>query len=290
MGIIGKSDMDFFDVKRGALLLACAGLLLGLVSVTLQSPLAGAGAQGVSGEGKGGGTKKAAPKRGAVAKDAVMPFRVGETLNYRVAWASFATAASLQISVPERRDLFGWPTWHFRAALHTQSPVRALFEVDDEFDSYADASVLDTRRYETYQSELGRKQDRIMHFIAVGQKPWGPGPDVMVLPGTHDPVGALYALRGVDWQRTPEFHVPLYDGRDIYQLSAKLGANSDPVNVAAGTFSALRIDLTLSQNSKQAADIAFVVWMANDAARTPVQFQAQLPFGSIRAELMPGGK
>lgn len=219
-----------------------------------------------------------------------MPFRVGETLNYRVAWASFATAASLQVSVPERRDLFGWPTWHFRAALHTQSPVRTLFAVDDEFDSYADVSVLDTRRYETYQSELGRKQDRILHFIEVGQKPWGPGPDIMVLPGTHDPVGALYALRGVDWQRTPEFRVPLYDGRDIYQLSAKLDAKSDIVNVAAGTFSASRVGVTLSQNSKQTADITFVLWMANDAARTPVQFQAQLPFGNIRAELMPGGK
>ncbi len=219
-----------------------------------------------------------------------MPFRVGEILNYRVAWASFATAASLQVSVPERRDLFGWPTWHFRASLHTQSPVRTLFAVDDEFDSYADASILNTRRYETYQSELGRKEDRVLHFITAGQKPWGPGPDVVVLPGTHDPVGALYALRDVDWQHTPEYHVPLYDGRDIYQMSAKLDAKADIVTVAAGTFSTSRVGVKVAQNNKQSPDITFEVWLANDAARTPVQFQAQLPFGGIRAELQPPPK
>lgn len=219
-----------------------------------------------------------------------MPFRVGETLNYRVAWAAFATAASLEVSVPERRDLFGWPTWHFRAALHTQSPVRTLFAIDDEFDSYVDAAILDTRQYETYQNELGRKEDRVLHFLAAGQKPWGPGPDVVVLPGTHDPVGALYALRGVNWQRTPQFRVPVYDGHDIYQLSAKVDAESDAVHVAAGAFSTSRIGVKLSENNKQVPDITFEIWLANDAARTPVQFQAQLPFGNVRAELTPTGK
>ena len=51
-----------------------------------------------------------------------MPFRVGETLNYRVSWATFSSAASVQVSIPEHRDLFGWGTWHFRASIHTRKP------------------------------------------------------------------------------------------------------------------------------------------------------------------------
>jgi hypothetical protein len=225
-------------------------------------------------------TKNAAP-----AKDLPVPFRAGETLNYRVTWAAFATAASLQVSVPERRNLFGWATWHFRAALHTQTPVRTLFTIDDEFDSYADAATLETRQYETYLDELGRKSSQVLHVVPVGQAPRAPGPDVRVLPGTRDPVGVLFALRGVDWQRTREFHVPLYDGRDIYQVSARLEAGSDMVTVAAGKFSASRIAVRLSRNDKQAPDINFDLWLANNPARTPVAFQAVLPFGSVRAEL-----
>ena len=132
-------------------------------------------------------TKKATPANPLPPKDLAVPFHVGETLNYRVAWAAFATAASLQVTVPERRNLFGWNTWHFRAALHTQSPVRTLFTVDDEFDSYTDASTLETRQYESYQNELGRKVDQLLHFIPAGQKSRAPGPHVIVLPGTRDP-------------------------------------------------------------------------------------------------------
>lgn len=262
-------------------------MLLILPLVTGQSWFGRSAAQEVIGHKKAGGAKTAAP---APTKEAAVPFRVGETLNYRVAWASFTTAASLQVSVPERRNLFGWSTWHFRAALHTQSPVRSLFAIDDEFDSYADAAVLDTRRYESYQNELGRKEDRVLDFLTTGQKPWGPGPDVIVLQGTRDPVGALYALRGVDWQQTPEFRVPVYDGHDIYQMSARLDAKGDMISVAAGRFTTSRVDVKLSQNNRQTPDITFKVWLANDATRTPVQFQASLPFGSIHAELVPSKK
>ena len=218
-------------------------------------------------------------------KNLAAPFRVGEVLNYRVTWAAFATAASLQVSVPERRNLFGWATWHFRAVLHTQSPVRTLFAIDDEFDAYADAATLETRQYESYRNELGRKDDQVQHFVPIGQASRSPGPDVRVLQGTHDPVGVLFALREVDWLRTPEFHTPLYDGHDVYQVSAWLKARNETVTVAAGSFPASRIAVRLSQKDKQASDINFDVWLANDLARTPVQFQAALPFGNIRAEL-----
>jgi hypothetical protein len=270
-------------------LLLLFGLLLPLLVATTRLSLARRDSEQTTSH-----KRTAAPRAPSAATDAPkenpVPFRVGEILNYRVAWASFSTAASLQVSVPERRVFFGSPAWHFRAALHTQSPVRTLFAIDDEFDSYADALALVTRRYETYQNELGRKEDHTLDFIAKGQKPWGTGPEVIVLPGTLDPVNALYSLRAVDWQRTPEFHVPVYDGRDIYQLSAKLDVKSDMVNVAAGVFSASRVGVKLSQNTKQVPDITFEVWLANDAPRTPVQFQARLPFGSIHAELVPGGK
>jgi len=231
----------------------------------------------------------AAPKASAPppAKDLAVPFHVGETLNYHVTWAAFATAASLEVSVPERRNLFGWATWHFRAALHTQNPVRTLFIIDDQFDSYADAATLETRQFESYLDELGRSVSQVLHFVPVGQTSRAPGPDTRVLPGTRDPVGVFYALRGVDWQRTREFRAPLYDGHNVYQLAAKLEAKNDTLTVAAGTFSASRIAVRLSSSGARAPDINFGVWLANNPARTPVQFQAELPFGNVRAELAP---
>lgn len=231
--------------------------------------------------------KAAKPKSATVpVKEPPMPFRAGETLTYRVAWAAFSNAASVQLAVPERRDLFGWATWHFRAAAHTVSPVRTLFAVDDQFDSYSDAATLESRQYETHLDELGRKQDQVLHFVATGQTSRAPGPSVVVLPGTRDPLGVLYALRAVDWQRTPEFRAPVYDGRNLYEVRASRRNPSETVTLAAGRFTASRIVIRVFQYEKEVAGIHFVLWLGDDAARTPVVMQAELPFGNLRAELV----
>jgi hypothetical protein len=214
-----------------------------------------------------------------------MPFRTGETLNYRVSWAAFSNAASLQLSAPERRNLFGWQAWHFRGEAHTLSPVRTLFSVDDQFDSYTDAFTLESRQFETHLNEMGKSTNQVQRLTPAGQTSRAPAPIVVVLPGTRDPLGALYALRSVDWQRTPEFRAPVYDGRNVFEMRAARDAADDPVKVPAGTYSASRISVRVFQYQKEVAAIHFVTWIASDAARTPVLMEADLPFGNLRAEL-----
>lgn len=220
------------------------------------------------------------------AKIAAMRFRVGEALNYQVSWATFISAASVRLSVPERRDLFGWNTWHFRAQIHTLSPVRSLFTIDDQFDSYTDTGTLDSRQYEMYFDELGKKRDEILHFVPKGTAARIPGPGVVVLPGTQDPLGALYALRGFDWQKTPQYTVLVYDGQNLYEMHARLEAAGESVAVPAGNYSASRISIHLSQYGKEVTGINFSIWLAHDLARTPVRIRADLPFGSVEAALM----
>ncbi|MBZ5500923.1 MAG: DUF3108 domain-containing protein [Acidobacteriia bacterium] len=218
-------------------------------------------------------------------RGAGMAFHTGETLSYRVAWAAFSSAATVQLTVPEQRDLFGWKTWHFRATAHTLSPVRSLFAVDDQFDSYSDEATLASRQYETHLNEMGRKEDQVLHLVSAGQTSRAPGPSVEVLAGTRDPLGAFYELRSVDWQRTPELLASVYDGRDVFEMRAKRESASETVTVAGDPVSASRVTIRVFQHGKEMPAIHFSVWFTNDAARTPVVIQAQLPFGSLRAEL-----
>jgi hypothetical protein len=219
-------------------------------------------------------------------KEQPMPFRVGETLNYHATWSVFSNAASLQLSVPERRDLFGWPTWHFRAVAHTLSSVRSIFELDDQFDSYTDAVTLECRQFESHLNEMGHAEDLVSHLAPSGQVSAAPAPKVVVPAGTRDPLGALYALRGMDWQATPELRAPVYDGHDLFEMRAVRDAANETVRTPAGTFSAKRISVRVFQYSQEVSAIHFMMWIANDAAHTPVVIQADLPFGSIRAELI----
>ena len=214
-----------------------------------------------------------------------MPFRTGEILNYRVAWAIFPNAAALQISVVERRNLLGWQTWHFQASAHSVVPARTLFEVDDQFDSYTDATTLESHQYEMYLNEMGSKQNEVLHLIAVGQSNRGNVAPVIVQPGTRDPLGAFYALRAVDWQRTPDFHIPVYDGSDLYDVRARQESASDPVAVDAGNFQAAKISLRLFEHGREVPHTGFLVWFAHNAARTPVLVLAEMPLGNVRVEL-----
>ena len=219
------------------------------------------------------------------AKDAPAPFPVGETLNYRVAWAAFTSAASLQLCVVERRDLFGWRTWHFRATAHTSGSVRRLFTIDDQVDSYTDAASLESRQYETRLNEMGHEQDEVLHFMVSGQAAPPLGSGVLVAKGTRDPLGTIYWLRTVDWKQTTEARAPMCDGHDLYEVRAALDAPDEQLTTDAGKFAASRILIHIFQNGKQVTGTSFSVWLAHDMLQTPIRMQADLPIGTIQIEL-----
>jgi hypothetical protein len=214
-----------------------------------------------------------------------MPFRAGEMLNYRVSWAAFSNAASLQMAIPERRDLFGWQVWHFRATLHTVVPVRKLFAIDDQFDSYTDAATEESRQLEMHLNEMGKAQDELLRLTTAGKPFPVAGACVVVQPGTRDPLGAIYALRAVDWRTTPTVRAPLYDGQSLYEAVATRQSADESVTIRSGTFSAARVLVRLFQYEKEVAAIHVEMWLQNADGHAPVLIETELPFGTLRAEL-----
>jgi len=218
-------------------------------------------------------------------KEQPVPFRPGEKLSYRVSWSLFSSAASLELSAPERRDLFGYPTWHFRGVAHTLNSVRALFPIDDQFDSYSGVATLECLRFERHLNEMGKSTNEVLHLAPSNRRSQLPPPIVIVPRDTRDPLGAVYSLRGVDWRRRPDFRAPVYDGRDLYEMRASCDSTEESVKVAAGAYSASHISIRVFRNQKELAAVHYRLWIAADAARTPVLLEADLPFGTIRAEL-----
>jgi Protein of unknown function (DUF3108) len=218
------------------------------------------------------------------ANERSMPFRIGETLNYQVTWAGFTSAAKVELSVTEHRQILGWMTWHFRASAHTLSPLRSFLSLDDQIDSYADSKTLESRQYETHLSEMGSIENQISHLSALGLPHHAGISGVAVLPGTLDPLGALYILRTVDWRQTAEFRAPVYDGQDVLEVRARQEVANETVAVDAGNFSAARISVQLYKRSEVTRE-SCTVWLANDLSRTPVLLQAELPLGSVQVEL-----
>src|SRR5258707_11251854 len=77
-----------------------------------------------------GATSEAAPEPG------FMP-AAGEVLEFSGSVAKVNNVASLRLVVTGRKEIDGADAWHLQAFAHTQNPLRMVFELDDQFDSYS---------------------------------------------------------------------------------------------------------------------------------------------------------
>jgi len=252
------------------------------VAAALVAIMLALGAAGTSAQQKKRGKKKPA----VPAAPAAVPFHAGERLEYAAQWNKFVTAALLKLVVVDERDFFGRTAWHFQATAQTINPVRMIFGLDDQFDSYTDAVTLESRQYEMYLREQG-KQDDLVVPMATKPEPERAGTHVyLVMPGTQDPVGFLYGLRAHDWEKEPAIRVPVFDGRKFYEIEAKREAVGASVTLAVGgTFVTTRIALKIFQGGQEVPNLKVWVNLSMDAARVPVLIEAEAPFGTVRAEM-----
>ncbi len=109
---------------------------------------------------------------------------------------------------------------------------------------------------------------------------------VRVAPGTRDAISFLYDLRAADWQRIPELRAPVFDGRRLYDVVARIDTPQGTVTVPAGNFSAFRVSIRVFDNGKELTDTKLWLWITKDAGHTPVLVEAEIPFGTARVELM----
>jgi hypothetical protein len=222
----------------------------------------------------------------ATAAPAAFAPPIGEALEFSANVSKVNNVATLRLSVNGRKEIAGKDAWHLQATAHTQSPLRLVFELDDQFDSYSAPGDFTSVQYEMRLNERGTKVNSIQRMTATGREPaTAEATQARVLPGTRDPLGMMQYLRSVDWTKTPEVHGPVYDGRKLYEVKAqKIG--SAEVQVPAGNFSTNTVEIRVFDNGAEMKDAHFKLYLAKDAARTPVLLEATLPFAEARVQLV----
>ena len=216
--------------------------------------------------------------------------RAGEVLEYSANVAKLNNVADLRLQVDERRDFLGRSAWHLQAFAHTENPLRMVFALDDQFDSYSDAASMTSLQYEMHLNERGQKIDSVQRMTATGRDVAPQNvTEARVLAGTRDPLGMMQYLRGVDWSKTPEVRSPVYDGHKLYDVRAREESGSQEVSVPAGNFRASKISIHVFDNGVEMKDAQFALYLANNAARTPVLIEAVIPVATARVELVKAG-
>jgi hypothetical protein len=226
-------------------------------------------------------TKKAAPE-----PEAGIPLRTGEVLEYTADVAKMSNVANLRLEVAERRSFLGKNAWHLQAFAHTENPLRMVFELDDQFDSYSDAGTLSSMQYEMHLSERGQKVSSVQRMTTTGKEPAPEDvTEARVSPGTRDPLGMMQYLRNVDWSKTHEVHGPVYDGHKLYDVRATLAAPSESVTVPAGNYVATKVEIRAFEDGVEMKDAHFALYVAHNEAHTPVLLEAVMPWTTARVGL-----
>ena len=226
-------------------------------------------------------------KKGPPPAPVDLPLKTGEVLNYTADVAKLQNVATLTLKVAGKGNLLGKSVWHLQAAAHTLSPLRMVFEGDDQFDSYSDAGTLASVQYEMRLNERGQKVKSVQRMTATGKEPAPPdATEARVTPGTRDPLGFMQFLRTTDWTSTSQVRSPVYDGHKLYDVRAKLASANAAVGVPAGDFRASKIEIHVFEDGVESKDASFALYLANDAARTPVLLEAVMPFATARVELV----
>jgi Protein of unknown function (DUF3108) len=226
-------------------------------------------------------------KKTAVVAEAGSPLRAGETWQYSANVSKLNDVANLRLKVAEKRNFLGKSAWHLQAFAHTENPLRMVFALDDQFDSYSDAGTLVSMQYEMHLNEKGQTLDSVQRMSPAVREP-APADAIAarVLPGTRDPLGMMQFLRTVDWTKTPEVRSPVYDGHKLYDVHARLEERGAPVTVPAGNFDTLKIELRVLDNGAEMKDAHFILYLSNTDARLPVLLEAVMPFATARVELV----
>ena len=236
------------------------------------------------------GTKTKAKKK-ASPGELALPLKTGEVLNYTADVAKLENVATLTLKVRGQGSFLGRSVWHLQAAAHTLKPLRVVFELDDQFDSYSDARTLASLQYEMRLNERGQRVQSIQRMTPNGREPaTAEATEARVVPGTRDPLGMMQYLRTVEWSATHEVTSPVYDGHKLYEVHAKLASALVAVGVPAGDYRATKIAIHVFENGVESKDASFALYLANDAARTPVLLEAVMPIATARVALLKGGQ
>src|ERR1700751_979521 len=163
--------------------------------------------------------------------------------------------------------------------------MHIVYTLDDQIDSYTEASQLSSLKYEMYLHEQGKQQTNSWRLISDGS----PAPPnvtaARVSPGTRDPIGLLYVLRAADWKSAPQRRAPVFDGKNLYDVVAHLESSSEQAVVPAGQFAASKIAVRVYDHGQELNTTRFTVWLAQDATRTPVLVETEHPIGAARLEM-----
>lgn len=221
------------------------------------------------------------------AREAAVPFRVGETLTYDVSWSQFLTAGTAICTVTGKKAANGSTAYSIVADGRPVPLVARFFNVAYRMETLLDSFTALSQAASLRADENGRTRRTTARFDRRARRAYYETEtdrvvkqDFAVPPDVQDGLATLYAVRGRAFRAGEHFTIPVADDGALYQVALETLAPG-PVRVPLGDVSAWNLKLTILDATRKPVTANTAIWITNDARRLPVRLQSDLPLGTF---------
>lgn len=220
------------------------------------------------------------------AREASVPFRVGETLTFDVSWSQFLTAGTAVSRVVEKKSSSGSTAYAIVADGRPVPLVARFYPVYYKMDSLLDSFTILSAETSSYSEENGRKRQSNTRFDRAARRAYYDAPtesaktNFEIPTNVQDGLATLYAVRTHVFRAGERFTIPVADDGSLYSVEFET-RGPERVRVPMGDLDAWNLKLTILDDKRQPAANNTAVWVSTDARRLPVKLQSDLPVGSF---------
>lgn len=223
-----------------------------------------------------------APILAAAQKPAIVPWAVGEYLEYDVKFGAIS-AGSGRMQVIGIESTRGRPTWHLR--FNVSGGIRFVYRVNDSYDSWLDVESLNSLRFIQELSEGNRDRERIydifpdrVSYLEHGKE------EQPSVPQPLDDASFFYFIRSLSLEVGKEYEFNRYfDPRSNPVIVRVL--RKEHIEVPAGEFDAIVLQPIINTSGIFSEGGRAEIWLSDDKRRILLQMKSKLPFGSLNLYL-----
>lgn len=229
--------------------------------------------------------KPAAPAKA----EAAMPFRVGETLTYDVAWSDYLVAGTATSRVVEKRPSYDSLAYYIVAEGRPIPLVARFYSVYYKMDALLDSFSTLSQRSSLYTEEGNRKIYASTIFNRTSgraqyEQQYQPTLQFPIPQNVQDGLSTLYTLRGRSFKAGDTLTIPVADTGLLYTVKFEVSPPA-PLKVPFGQMDAWPLKITIIDMANQSVGQNIAAWISTDARRLPLKLQADLPVGNFALAL-----
>lgn len=223
------------------------------------------------------------------------PFGPGERCVYDLRWGVIPAGQAI-LSVLPFTEVDGVPAWHFQLTIKTNEFVDIFYRVRDKIDAYAELSLQEFLLYRKSQQEGRTRREEVVRFDkesnrAMYSNHGQAGSPVSLLPGSVDPLTAVYFVRSRLQREHLEIVKPITDGKKNVSGVARVSAR-ESLAVDGVAYETFRVEPDLRGVGgvfEKSRDSRMTLWFTTDARRLLVKIEGKVVVGSFTGTLVANG-